>query len=78
MPMSGGPGWQAIPKAIRAMPATRATGIATPASCAPTSSCTTSGGAISNANQVAASATAEKMITFFIVHWAQCFPLADR
>ena len=30
MPMSGGPGQQAIPSPMRAMPATRATGTATP------------------------------------------------
>ena len=32
MPISGGPGQQAIPRPTRAMPATRATGMATPVS----------------------------------------------
>ena len=49
MPASGGPGQQAIPKAIRAMPATRATGMATPVSSSPSNNCPTSDGTISNA-----------------------------
>ena len=49
MPTSGGPGQQATPNAIRAMPATRATGIAMPVSSSPSNNCPTSDGTISNA-----------------------------
>src|SRR5258708_11272893 len=66
MPTSGGPGKQAMPKAIRAMPAARAAGIATPASGSPSNNCPTSEGAISNANPVAASPIAAKISAFFI------------
>jgi len=52
------PGQQPTPNAIKAMPVTRATGIATPVSSAPNSSRTTSNGAIIKATPVAASATA--------------------
>src|SRR5229473_2963691 len=52
MPTSGGPGQQAIPKAIRAMPARRDTGTATPVSCSPSNNCPTNEGTISNANPV--------------------------
>jgi len=54
------------------MPATRATGIATPVSCSPSNNCTTGDGAISNANPVAASATAAKVSAFFIVPRLLC------
>src|SRR5262245_6909844 len=67
MPTIGGPGQQASPKATNAMPVTRATGIATPASSAPNSNCPTNDGTISNANPVATSATAAKIRTFFII-----------
>src|SRR5258708_12882163 len=67
MPTTGGPGQQAIPKAIRAMPVTRAIGIATPVSCSPNNACPTSDGTISNANPAAASPMAAKISTFFIV-----------
>ncbi len=50
-----GPGQHAIPRAIKAIPATRATGNATPANSTPRSSCPTSDGAISSASPVAAS-----------------------
>jgi hypothetical protein len=57
---------QAIPKAIKAMPATRATSIATPVSSSPNNNWPTSAGTISNANPVAASPAAAKISTFFI------------
>jgi signal transduction histidine kinase len=44
MPMSGGPDQQAIPKATRAIPATRATGMAIPVSCSPNNNCPTNEG----------------------------------
>ena len=44
MPTSGGPGQQATPKAIRAMPATRLITIPAPAIWAPNNSRTTIGG----------------------------------
>ena len=66
MPRSGGPGQQAIPNAIRAMPATRATGMATPASCSPSNNWPTSEGAISNANPVTASLMAANASALFI------------
>ena len=69
MPTSGGPGQQATPNAIRAMPATRATGMATPVSSSPNNNCPTSDGTISNAKPVAASATAAKISTFFIARY---------
>ena len=66
MPTSGGPGQQATANPIRAMPVTRATGTAMPLSSPPNNSRPTSGGTISNAMPVAASATASKVSTFFI------------
>ena len=77
MPTSGGPGQQAIPKAIRAMPATRATGMATPVSSSPNNNCPTSEGTISNANPVAASPTAAKINSLFhCPDFTQSFALA--
>src|SRR6266404_9029095 len=70
MPTSGGPGQQAMPKAIGAMPATPATCIATPVSCSPSNSCPTSDGTISNPKPVAASATAAKIVNHFILSLA--------
>jgi hypothetical protein len=67
MPTSGVPDQQATPNAIMAMPATRATGMVTPASSSPNNNCPTSEGTISNANPVAASPIAAKINTFFIV-----------
>ena len=67
MPTRGGPGQQAIPNPIRAMPATRATGIVVPVNSTPNNNCPTREGAISNANPVAASATAAKISPTFIV-----------
>ena len=52
MPASGGPGQQATPSAIRAMPVTRATVIAMPVSSEPNSTRPTSDGTISNATPV--------------------------
>lgn len=66
MPTSGGPGQQLTPNAIRAMPATRATGIATPVSSSPSNNCPTIEGTISNADPVAASAAAATINAFFI------------
>ncbi len=66
MPTSGGPGQQATPKAIRAMPATRATGMATPVNSSPNNNCPTSEGTISKANPVTPSPRAAKISTFFI------------
>ena len=66
MPASGGPGQQATPNAIRAIPVTRATGTATPVSSSPNNNYPTSDGTISNAKPVAASAMAAKLSTFFI------------
>src|SRR6266478_5398067 len=59
-------GKQATPNASRAMPATRATGLATPANSAPSNSRPTSDGTISNAAPMAASATAATVSSFFI------------
>src|SRR5437868_13633879 len=70
MPSSGGPGQHAIPKAIRAMPVMRATGMATPASSSPSSSRPTSDGTISNARPVAASAPAARTSAPFIASGA--------
>src|SRR5271165_3082474 len=67
MPAIGGPGQQAIARAITAMPATRATGIATPTSCSPSNNCPTSEGAISKARPVAASPTAAMIRAPFIL-----------
>ncbi len=66
MPTSGVPGQQATPSAIRAMPSTRATGMATPASSSPSNNRPTSDGTISNANPVAISPTAARTSTIFI------------
>ena len=49
MPNTGGPGQQAIPNAMRAMPKTRATGMAMPTSVSPSSNCAATDGTISNA-----------------------------
>ena len=65
MPTSGGPGQQAIPKPIRAMPATRPTGMATPMSCSPNNNCPTNDGTISKAKPVAASPTSGEISTPF-------------
>ena len=54
------------PNAIRAMPVTRATAMATPASPSPSNNRPTSDGTISNATPVAASATAARISTLFI------------
>src|SRR4029078_9438428 len=67
MPASGGPGQQAIANAIRAMPATRATGMAAAVRSSPNNNCPTSDGVISNAAPVVASVAAAKIKTFFIV-----------
>src|SRR5512139_2783835 len=66
MPTTGGPGQQATPNPIKAMPVTRATSIAAPASLSPNNNCPTSDGAISIVNPVTASTTAAKISTFFI------------
>src|SRR5690242_14113280 len=78
MPTSGGPGQQAIPKAISAMPATRATGMATPASSSPNNKRPTSEGAISNVSPVTPSAIAATTKTFFIVPMSQPFTSRPR
>src|SRR6476620_9128969 len=65
MPANDGPGQQAMPNAIRAIPATRATGMAAPASSAPSSNCPTSAGTITSATPVAASAIAAAGSTHF-------------
>src|SRR5439155_26433983 len=59
------PGQQHTPKAIKAMPATRATGMASVSS-APSNNRPTSDGTISNAKPVAASNTAAKVSTFLM------------
>src|SRR5262245_19375502 len=69
MPISGEPCQQATPRAIRAMPATRAVGMATPVNSSPNDNWPTSDGTISNADPVAASPTAAKISTFFIDRW---------
>jgi hypothetical protein len=66
MPTSGGPGQPAIPRPIRAMPVTRATGMATPVSLSPNNNCPTSEGTTRSANPVAASPTAAIISTFLI------------
>ena len=66
MPINGGPGQQAIPKPTKPIPATRATGMATLVNSTPNNNRPTSAGTMSNANPVAASATAAKINTFFI------------
>ena len=76
MPSSGVPGQQATPKAMRAMPSTRATGTATPVSSSPSNNRPTSDGTISSANPVAASLTAAKTSTFFIVSVSRPFVLS--
>src|ERR1039458_3235220 len=55
-----------------AMPATRATGIATPVNGSPSNNCPTSEGTISNPNPVAASAIAVKISAYFIVPPFRC------
>src|SRR5207247_3524373 len=59
------PGQQPTPNASKAMPVTRAAGLATPVNSAPNSSHPTSDGTISSASPVAASATAATVSTFF-------------
>ena len=54
MQANGGPGQPAIPRPIKAMPATRATFIATPVRSPPNNKCATSEGTISNARPVTA------------------------
>jgi hypothetical protein len=66
MPNNGEPNQQANPKAIREMPATRATGMATPVSSSPNNSHPTSEGIISKADPVTPSATAANISTLFI------------
>src|SRR4030095_12507616 len=66
MPISGVPGQQATPNAIRAMPVTRATSMATPVSSSPNNNCPTSDGTISNAKPVPISAAAAKVSNFLI------------
>ena len=78
IPASGGPGQQAAPRPIRAMPHTRATGIATPFSCSPNTNCPTIDGTDSNANPVVASPIAAKRSTFFICDEVPVLPLAGR
>src|SRR5271165_684793 len=73
MPATGGPGQQATLSAISAMPATRATGIATPVSCSPNNNCPTNDGTISNANPVVASPTAARTSALFIRVGIQCY-----
>jgi len=58
-------GKQATPSASKAKPATRATGLATPARSAPNNNLPTNDGTIINATPVAASATAAIVNTFF-------------
>src|SRR6476660_865607 len=60
-------GKQATPNASRAMPATRANGLATPASWEPSNNRTTNEGITIRATPMAASATAAIVSTFFIV-----------
>jgi hypothetical protein len=74
MPSSAGPGQQAIPNATRAIPATYATGVATPTSSSPSNSCPTKDGTTSKAIPVAISARAAKVSTFFItrIHLVLC------
>ena len=55
------PAQQAIPNPLRAMPATRATGIVVPTNSTPNNNCPTREGTISNANPVAASLAATKI-----------------
>src|SRR5271169_1144825 len=66
MPSIGGPGQHATPSATRAMPATRATGMATPVNDSPSNNFPTSAGTISSANPVAASATAAQTNSHFM------------
>ena len=73
MPTRGVPGQQATPSAIRAMPVTRATVIATPVSSTPNSHCPTRDGAISKATPVAASLTAATISTVFGVSMSRPF-----
>src|SRR4030095_4608460 len=60
-------GQQPTPKASKAMPVTRAAGIATPVNSEPNNSRPTSDGTISSAIPVATSATAATVSTFFIL-----------
>jgi len=66
MPANGASGQHATPNAIKAMPNTRATGMATPVSSCPNNNQPMSEGTIRNANPVAASASAANISTFFI------------
>ena len=68
------PGQQETPNAIRAMPVTRAIGIATPVSSSPSNNRPTSDGAMSNANPVAISTTAAKASDFLIALVARLVP----
>jgi len=70
------PGQQASPNAIKAMPATRATGMAMPVSSSPNNNHPTSEGTTSNASPVAASLTAARTSTLFIVYF-QSFRALD-
>src|SRR5947207_214422 len=60
------PGRQPTPNASKAMPVTRATGMETPVSSAPSNKRTANDGTTINANPVATSATAATVRTFFI------------
>jgi len=66
MPISGGPGQQLAPKAMRAMPVTRATD-GGPVISLPNNNHPTSEGNISSATPVAASLKATKTSTFWLV-----------
>ena len=66
IPISGGPGQQLSPNPIRAIPVTRATGIATPLSSSPSNNRETNDGTIRKAKPVAASRIAVRIRTFFI------------
>src|SRR6266849_5557074 len=59
------PGQQPTPNASKAMPVTRAAGLATPVNSAPNSSRPTSDGTISSARPVANSRTAARLSIFF-------------
>src|SRR6476660_9113068 len=78
MPTSGAHGQKAIPKAIRAMPATRATGMATPASSSPNNKRPRSEGMTINASPVTASAITATTKTFFIAPISQPFTWRRR
>ena len=80
-PLPGQPrserGKHASPNAIKAMPATRATGMAMPVSSSPNNNCPTSEGTTSNANPVAASPTAAKTRPFSSVRFHPFFRACD-